>query len=203
MISRSFQTVRLMREAWKWETCVRSQSFSSESAVKYLNVGRRKIQISRPLGEQDQSNDPTLGSTKAIKSPPHALPPPPRRHNIDRCTRMLQKFFSSVLSIYTALCKSVSLAIFQAVKLFWLPSEKREIDLYISTWAFSCSFPVCLALLMSVYFTTSDKKWKTKMMFWGKKSSQDLQEDFFQKVLTDQSLVVSRFLVCSQSPVFP
>ena len=33
-----------------------SQSFSSESAVKYLRVGRRKIQISPPLGEQDQSN---------------------------------------------------------------------------------------------------------------------------------------------------
>ena len=38
------------------ETYVRSQSFSSESAVKYLHVGRRKIQISPPLGEQDQSN---------------------------------------------------------------------------------------------------------------------------------------------------
>ena len=53
MISRSFQTVRRMREAWKWETYVRSQSFSSESAVKYLHVGLRKIQISPPLGEQD------------------------------------------------------------------------------------------------------------------------------------------------------
>ena len=56
MISRSFQTVRRVREAWKWETYVRSQSFSSQSAVKYLYVGRRKIQISPPLGEQDQSN---------------------------------------------------------------------------------------------------------------------------------------------------
>ena len=45
-----------MREAWKRETDVRSQSFSSESAVKYLHVGRRKIQISPPPGEQDQSN---------------------------------------------------------------------------------------------------------------------------------------------------
>ena len=56
MTSRSFQTVRRMREAWKWETDVRSQSFSPKSAVKYLHVGRRKIQISPPLGEQDQSN---------------------------------------------------------------------------------------------------------------------------------------------------
>ena len=53
MISRSFQTVRRMREAWWGETYVRSQSFSSESAVKYLHVGRRKIQKSPPLGEQD------------------------------------------------------------------------------------------------------------------------------------------------------
>ena len=45
-----------MREAWKGETYVRSQSFSSELAVKYLHVGRRKIQISPPPGEQDQSN---------------------------------------------------------------------------------------------------------------------------------------------------
>ena len=148
---------------------------------------------------------PTPRTTKAIKSPPHALPPPPRRHNIDRCIRMLQKLFSIVLSIYSALWKNVSLTFFRAVKLFWLQSEKREIDLNISTWAFSCSFPVCLALLMLVYFTNSDEKWKTKMMFLiKKKSSQDLQEGFFfQKVLTYQSLVVSRFLDCSQSPVFP
>ena len=45
-----------MREAWKEETYVRCQSFSSESAVKYLHVGRRKIQIPPPPGEQDQSN---------------------------------------------------------------------------------------------------------------------------------------------------
>ena len=141
--------------------------------------------------------------TKTIKSPPHALPPPPRRHNIDRCIRILQKLFSSVLSIYSALCKNVSLAIFQAVKLFWLPSEKREIDLHISTWAVSCSFPVYLALLMSVYFTTSDEKWKTKMMFLRKKiQSRPSRGFFFQKVLTNQSLVFSRFLDCSQSPVF-
>jgi len=132
---------------------------------------------------------PTPGPTKAIKSPPHALPPPPRRHNIDRCIRMLQKLFSSVLSIYSALCKNVSLAIFRAVKLCLLPSEKREIDLYISTWAFSCSFPVCLALLMLVYFTTSDEKWKTKMMFWGKKSSQDLQGGIFFPKGTDWSII--------------
>ena len=74
------QTVRRMREAWKRETFLRSQSFLSESAVKYLHVGRRKIQISPPLGEQDQWNK---GPTKTIKSPPHALPP--RRHDIDRC----------------------------------------------------------------------------------------------------------------------
>ena len=72
-----------MREAWKRETYARSQSFSSESAVKYLHVGRRKIQISPPLGEQDQSNALSPGVTKTIKSPPHALPPPPRRHDIE------------------------------------------------------------------------------------------------------------------------
>ena len=87
MISRSFQTVRRMREAWKRETYVRSQSFSSESAVKYLHVGRRKIQISPPLGEQDQSNALPQGQQR--QSNPHPMPclPPPRRHDIDRCIR--------------------------------------------------------------------------------------------------------------------
>ena len=82
MISRSFQTVRRMREAWKWETYVRSQSFLSKSAVKYLRVGRRKIEIS-----------PSPGRTRSVKCPipqgqqrqsnPHPSPPP--RHDIDRC----------------------------------------------------------------------------------------------------------------------
>ena len=74
MTSSSFQTLRRMREAWKRETYVRCQSFS-ELAVKYLHVGRRNIQISPPLGEQEQC--PTPGPTNTIKSPPHALPPPP------------------------------------------------------------------------------------------------------------------------------
>ena len=69
-----------MREAWKRETYVRSQSFSSESAVKYLHVGRRKIQISPPLGQQDQSNALPQGQQR--QSNPHpmpCLPPPPNR----------------------------------------------------------------------------------------------------------------------------
>ena len=61
-----------MREAWKRETYVRSQSFSSESAVKYLHVGRRKIQISPPLGQQDQSN--TLPQGQQRQSNPHPMP---------------------------------------------------------------------------------------------------------------------------------
>ena len=79
-----------MREAWKRETYVRSQSFSSESAVKYLHVGRRKIQISPrlPLGEQGQSIALPIPKGQQRQSnarPPHALPPPPpRRHDIDR-----------------------------------------------------------------------------------------------------------------------
>ena len=73
-----------MGEAWKRETYVRSQSFSSESAVKYLHVGRRKIQISPPPGEQDQSNALPQGQQR--QSNPHPMPClPPRRHYIDRC----------------------------------------------------------------------------------------------------------------------
>ena len=56
---------------WR-ETDVPSQSFSPKSAVKYLHVGRRKIQISPPLGEQDQSNALPQGQQK--QSNPHPLP---------------------------------------------------------------------------------------------------------------------------------
>ena len=73
-----------MSEARKRETYARSKSFSSESAVKYLHVGRRKIQISPPLGEQDQSNALPQGQQR--QSNPHPMPClPPRRLYFDRC----------------------------------------------------------------------------------------------------------------------
>ena len=75
MISRPFQTIRRMREEWKWEAYVRTQSFSSESPVKYLHVGRRKIRISPNLGEQDQSNALPQGQRR--QSNPHPMPSPP------------------------------------------------------------------------------------------------------------------------------
>ena len=66
-----------MREAWTWETDVPSQSFSPKSAVKYLHVGRRKIQISPLLGEQDQSNAPPQGQQRQAN--PHPIPCLPPR----------------------------------------------------------------------------------------------------------------------------
>ena len=35
---------------------------------------------------------------KKVKSPPYALPPPPRRHYIDRCITLLTKFFWQILT---------------------------------------------------------------------------------------------------------
>ena len=79
-----------MLEAWNRETHVRTQSFSSESAVKYLHVGRRKIQIYPPLGEQDQSNALPQGQQR--QSNPHPMPCSPlrplRRLYIDRCIKI-------------------------------------------------------------------------------------------------------------------
>ena len=69
MTSWSFQTVRRMREAWQRETGARYQSFSPKSAVKYIHVGGRKIQISPP-GRTRSVKCPTPGPTKTIKSPP-------------------------------------------------------------------------------------------------------------------------------------
>jgi len=43
---------------------------------QYLHVGRRKIQISPPLAEQDQSNALPQGQQR--QSNPHPMPFPPR-----------------------------------------------------------------------------------------------------------------------------
>ena len=88
-----------MHEAWKRETYV--QSFSSESAVKYLHVGRRKIQISPPLGQQAQSDALPQGQQR--QSNPLPMPClPPRRLYIDRCISAIilpVQYFGSAASI--------------------------------------------------------------------------------------------------------
>ena len=70
------------------ETYVRSQSLSSESAVKSISTSVRRrakkdSNIPSP-GRTRLVKCPTPGPTKTIKSPPHALPPP-RRLYIYRC----------------------------------------------------------------------------------------------------------------------
>ena len=71
MASMIFQTLCACVEAG---TYVRSQSFSSKSAVKY------------PLPRENKIRD---NKDNQIPTPPHALPPPPpRRLNIDRCITM-------------------------------------------------------------------------------------------------------------------
>ena len=66
-----FQTVRRMHEG---EMSDRHQSLSSESGVKLISpCWRRKIQISPPPGEQDQSKAPPVPQGQP---PPHAVPPP-------------------------------------------------------------------------------------------------------------------------------
>ena len=99
MISRSFQTVRRMREEWKWETYVRSQSFSSESPVNYFHVGRRKIQISPSLGEQDQSNTLPQGQQRQSNfHPVPCLPPPPAGITLIGALLWEPDFFKKFLS---------------------------------------------------------------------------------------------------------
>ena len=64
--------LRRMREAWKRKhNNVRSQSLSSESAVKYPHVGRGNIPISPSLGEHDQSNAPPKDRQR--QSNPHPM----------------------------------------------------------------------------------------------------------------------------------
>ena len=91
-----------MREAWKRETYVRSQSFSSELAVKYLQVGRRKlkIQISPLLGEQDQSNALPQGQQR--QSNPH---PRTVKNNKNRYLAANKQFSTCSTLFYTFLCR--------------------------------------------------------------------------------------------------
>ena len=76
------------------ETYVRSQSRPSRqsNSPRLSHVGRRKIQISPPTGEQDLWN--TLRQGQQRQSNPHPMPcllpppPPPRRLHIDRCLKL-------------------------------------------------------------------------------------------------------------------
>ena len=81
------------------ETYVRSQSLSSESAVKSISTSVRRrakkdSNIPSP-GRTRLVKCPTPGPTKTIKSPPHALPPPPlpqtHRLYVDRCIKEMKK----------------------------------------------------------------------------------------------------------------
>ena len=66
-------------------------------------------------------------------------------------------------------------------------------------------FPsVVFAPLMLVYFILNlRREMKKEMDALRKKIPRPSRGCFFQKVLTDQSLVVSIFLDCSQPPIFP
>ena len=81
MISRSFQTVRRMREAWKRETCSVSVFFVRVGSQISPRRAKKDSNIPSP-GRTRLVKCPTPGPTKTIKSPPHA---PPRRHDIDSC----------------------------------------------------------------------------------------------------------------------
>ena len=89
MISRSFQTVRRMREAWWGETCSVSVFFVRVGSQISPRRAKKDSKIPSP-GRTRLVKCPTPGPTKTIKSPPHALPPPApsSRHNIDRCIKL-------------------------------------------------------------------------------------------------------------------
>ena len=104
MISRSFHTVRRVREAWKWEVGKHMFRLSlflpsrrSNPSPPRFHVGRRKIQISPPPGEQDWSNALPQGQQRQCNPHPTPClppPPPPRRLYIDRCIERIMKGFT-------------------------------------------------------------------------------------------------------------
>ena len=74
MISRSFQTVRRMRQAWKWETWFGLSLFRPS---RQSNISTKKDSNIPFPGRTRSVKCPTPGPTKTIKSLPHALPPTP------------------------------------------------------------------------------------------------------------------------------
>ena len=67
-----------MREAWKRETYVRSQSSSSESAVKYLLSGEQRFKYPLPLENKvSQMPHPRANKNNQIPAPCPASSSPP------------------------------------------------------------------------------------------------------------------------------
>ena len=89
-ISRSFQTVRRMREAWKRGN-IYSVSVSFVRVGSQISPHRAKKDSNIPSPGRTRSvKCPTPGPTKTIESSRHALAPPsplPRRLYIDRCIK--------------------------------------------------------------------------------------------------------------------
>ena len=64
-----------MREAWKRETYVRSQSFRPSRQSNISTSGEERFKYPLPRGEQDQSNALPQGQQR--QSNPHPMPCPP------------------------------------------------------------------------------------------------------------------------------
>ena len=86
IISRSFQTVRRVREAWMFGVSLFRPSRRSNISTSVPRRAKKYSNIPSPVRTQS-IKCPTPGPTKTIKSPPHALPSPCRLY-IDRCIRV-------------------------------------------------------------------------------------------------------------------
>ena len=86
IISRSFQTVRRVREAWMFGLSLFRPSRQSNIPTSVPRRAKKCSNIPLP-GITRSVKCPTPGPTKTIKSPPHPLPPPCRLY-IDRCIRV-------------------------------------------------------------------------------------------------------------------
>ena len=86
IISRSFQTVRRVREARMFGLSLFRPSRQSNIPTSVPRRAKKCSNIPLP-GRTRSVKYPTPGPTKTIKSPPHALPPPCRLY-IDRWIRV-------------------------------------------------------------------------------------------------------------------
>ena len=86
IISRSFQTVRHVREAWMFGLSLFRPS-RSQISPRRPHVGQRNVQIFPSPGEHDRSNALSQGQQR--QSNPHPMPClPPCQLYIDRCIRV-------------------------------------------------------------------------------------------------------------------
>ena len=85
MISRSFQRVRRMREAWKWKHMFGLSHFRPSRQSNISTSGEERFKY--PLPWENKINQMPYQRANKDNEIPTSCPAFPHRHNIDRCIK--------------------------------------------------------------------------------------------------------------------